>query len=219
MIRVLVPSLLLACACGTLSPSFAQAEDPAGTIRKAGAHFELVCHFDDARIAGLALEAVEAAWEPCATLLDPKNKTKAAALKYEVHLYRTSEDYEAVEAKLTKGKFRTNLGFSHHASQSSHVALQPPCSDATLAQVGLPELTRRVLIHEAAHLVVYQLVPANFEDHPFWLEEGLTTWVEEATCLEQGWIGEVRGDPYFSDRRFRVRSLARAEQLDLLATV
>ena len=89
----------------------------------------------------------------------------------DIHLYRTAEDYETAEAKVTGGKFKNNQAFSHWETQTAYIAIQPGCSEDVLTRVGLPAMTRRLIVHEATHLVRYATMP-NFRSHPDWLADG-----------------------------------------------
>lgn len=161
------------CLCLALL-STSVAEDDASTHAE-GAHFRVVLHFDAPDLADEALQQVEALYKPAAALYG----LAAGALekKLEVHLYRDANDYEVAEEKLTGGAFKRNLAFAHHATQSAHVALQPDLSDDALAKVGLPYLTRSMLLHEAAHLVRFRAMP-NFRSHPGWLGDGMAMWLK-----------------------------------------
>ena len=48
-----------------------------------------------------------------------------------------------------------SLAFAHWDTRTAHVALQPELTDAVVRRIGLPYLTRVMLLHEAAHLVRY----------------------------------------------------------------
>lgn len=159
-----LPVLLLAA----LAAAATRAEDEPVTVRE-GRWFRVVCHFEHERAADDALAAVEAAGRIAAELYGLR--APAEADRPEVNLYRTIADYEAVEARLTKGRFKRNLAFAHYETQSAHVALQPPVSEEVLDGLGLPLLTQNLLAHEAAHTVRYRWMP-TFRDHPMWLVDG-----------------------------------------------
>jgi len=169
----------------------ARAADEAVTVRE-GRWFRVVCHFEHARAADDALAAVEAAGPVAADLYGLHVPTKENRL--EVHLYRTIADYEAVEERLTGGRFKRNLAFAHYATRSAHVALQPPVSDAVLDRLGLPLLTQNLLAHEAAHTLRYRWMPA-YGDHPMWLVDGAAIHVALQAEIARGRIASVEGNP------------------------
>lgn len=166
-----VPLLLLVAARGQETPPI---------VRKS-TFFEVHCHGVDEATADRALAAVEPVWATLAnTLGKPGAKPKRPLA---VHLYRTVAGYEAAENKLTGGKFARNLAMTHHASESAHVALQPPCSDETLRALGLPALTVELLAWEATHLVRRELLGTHGE-HPMWLVDGLAAVTARATARQ-----------------------------------
>jgi len=169
-----------------------------------GAHYRIVCHFDNEPIAKAALETAEAVWPVAVDLWGIKAGKPAAPL--EIHLYRTATDYEAAEQERTGGTFKSNLSFSYHKDKSSHIALQPPCTDATFKKIGLPYLTRSQIAHEASHLFTYSTIP-NFASHPAWLAEGAATWIADRTMMQGKWSRSVRGNPDTSTMLDRCRRM------------
>lgn len=169
MWRLLPASLLLLLAW----PSPADAEE--ATSEAEGAHFRVVVHFEGEATARSALSQVEGLWDLAAELYGlPKGPRRQ---KLAVHLYRDAADYRIADEKLTGGQFQRNLAFAHYGSKSAHVALQPDLSDAALASLGLPFLTRSMLLHESAHLVRYEAMP-TFRSHPSWFGDGLAMWLK-----------------------------------------
>lgn len=137
---------------------------------KAGRCYVVTVHGGDDVLAQQALDAAERAWPIVAAAFGVADAPPPAPLA--VHLYRTIGDYQQADQQLTNGRFQRNLAMSHWESRSSHVAVQPPCSDETLRAVGLPALTLELLAWEAAHLARFQLCP-NFRNHPMWFADGL----------------------------------------------
>lgn len=143
-------------------------------LERTGAHYRIVSHLPGEALADEALAAAEAAWGLALKELGLKEKKPSAPLA--IHLYLDVASYEAADQELTGGSFRANLSFAHFDTKSGHVALQPPCSAQTLAQLGLPTLTLFAVAHEAAHLARYAHAP-NALDHLEWFAEGLANHV------------------------------------------
>ncbi len=175
-----------------------------------GEHYQVVCHFKDPRLAEAALETAEAVWpladEFFATHTPPPVKP------LDIHLYRTIPDYQRAEAVLTGGRFRDNLAFSRRRSRASHIAMQPPCTNETLAIIGLPALTRYQIAHEAFHLACY-CVPLSDKVLPRWLKEGSAAWAAQRAMETNGWSDPAARDPYASTRMDRAQRLLRAGKL------
>ncbi len=184
------------------------AQEERETIRT-GKYVKLICHFKNEQTANLAFESAEAAWDETIALFSAK--VEPPNTPYEVHLYRHLEQYQEAEQALTKGKFRDNMAFSHWDSISSHVVLQPPCSDETLESLGLPDLTRALLIHETAHIASYCAVAA-FRELPFWLNEGFARSVERAVYEKKGWVNDFEAQPYFSQSFVRAQRMLNDSQ-------
>lgn len=168
-----------------------------------GQHFRVICDFGHKRVAEAALETAEAVW-PYAVKLRGSQAPPTSPLK--IYLFRHVADYEKADARLTGGRCRKNLAFSSWETKSSYIAIQPPCSQKTLAKVGLPMLTRYQIAHEAAHIAVYDAV-SNYRSHPDWLSEGGASWVAEVTMVGQGWSLGLEHDPYLGADIRRVKSL------------
>jgi len=175
-----------------------------------GEHYQVLCHFENARLAEAALETAEAVW-PLADKLFAIH-TAAPIKPLDIHLYRTIHDYQVAEAALTDGRFRDNLAFSHRRSRASHIAIQPPCTDATLAITGLPALTRYQIAHEAFHLACYSAPLSNLA-LPRWLKEGSATWAAQRAMETNGWSNAAAGDPYSATRMDRAQRLLAAGTL------
>ena len=152
----------------------ASVQDGAYAIRT-GERFRVVCTFGDERIAEEALVTAEAVWPLAARIY---GAGEADGGPFEIYLYRDADTYRRVEERVTGGRFRDHLAFTSWRSRQAFLALQPESSDAALAATGLPALTRRLVAHEAAHLVCYH-AQSNYRGHPEWLAEGLA----EEGCL------------------------------------
>jgi hypothetical protein len=175
-----------------------------------GAHFRVILHFPANGLEQEALRQVEAVWKLGAELYGVAQDRRREPL--DVHVYRTEADYEAEEHKLTGGAFRRNLAFAHHATRSAHVALQPYVSDRTLAAVGLPYLTRSLLLHEATHLIRYHAM-ANYRSHPNWLADGAAMWLKHRVLAgSEAGAGEDK-EPLSSTYVVRTRRLFEAGTL------
>lgn len=177
------------------------AEEARPTTVRTGKHFRVVCHFESERAADEALASVEALWKPAGRIYKlPKRVDEPLT----VHLYRTSEDYVAADRELTGGNFARNLAFAHHDTRTAHVALQPALDDDRLEELGLPLQTRRLLAHEAAHLVRFEAMP-NFRSHPEWLVDGAASWLDGEALRGLGIVDELGSAPHFASEVVRVR--------------
>ncbi|GJM26127.1 MAG: hypothetical protein DHS20C16_25420 [Phycisphaerae bacterium] len=171
-----------------VAPGYCAAEEFVQT----GKYFRVVSHFDDDQIASEALKTAEKVW-PVATKLLAVSDQPPEKLR-DIHLFRTADDYQKAEFELTGGKFKDNFAFSHWGTQTAYIAIQPECSDDTLSQIGLPAMTRRLIAHEAAHLVRYANFP-NFESHPNWLGTGAGVWIADKVMIDNGWSQGSEDDP------------------------
>ena len=172
--------LILLCGLSLLSP-VAQA-DPSSRVE--GDHFAVALDFTDDALAKQALAQLEKLWKPAAELYDLKLDPLDA--KLEVYLYRDTRAYEKADERITGGKFQRNLAFADGDSRSAHVALQPELSNEVLARVGLPYLTRVMLLHEAAHIVRYHAM-ANHPSHPGWLADGAAQTLKFEVMAPGAW--------------------------------
>ncbi|HWL93904.1 MAG TPA: hypothetical protein VNT79_10250 [Phycisphaerae bacterium] len=180
----------IALGIGATHPGWVQA---GSTV--AGERYQVICDFDDDAIARSALEAAEAAWPVVTELFGVE--TDKSTQRLQIHIYRQIADYQTAEAQRTGGRFRDNLCFSSHEDKSSHIAIQPPCSDDVLMRIGLPGLTRMLVAHEAAHLAVYSTIP-NFESHPEWLAEGYALYAAAEVHRRKKWASSTGDNPYLS---------------------
>jgi hypothetical protein len=174
---------------------------PAAAARAArrvaeGARFRVVLHFDaPAAVVAQVLETAEATWIVAADLfggdVPPPGEPR------EIHVYRTVAEYQEVESKLAAGWFKDHLSFSDHATRSAHLVLQPPCSDATLAALGLPQLSRHLVAHEAGHLASYELW-SSYRAHPAWFAEGFAISTGAIALERRGWSKGPERDPFLA---------------------
>ncbi len=183
---------------------------------RSGKHFRIVCHFDNDDVAADALKTAEMVW-PVATKLFALPK-QAADEPFEIHLFRALADYERADRELTGGKFKRNLAFSHWSTQSAYILLQPSGSDEILDTIGIPLPTRRLIAHEAAHLVRYATLP-NHRSHPHWLADGAASWVEEEVLKRGGWVDGVAEDPNMSTMILKVAKLIEDRQLPAVSVI
>lgn len=208
-ISLRVRSLLLAAP---LLLAVARAQDGAPIVEK-GTFFEVHCHGGDQVLAARALAVVEPVWAKVATAAGRPDARPKQRLP--VHLYRTIAGYEAAELRLTKGKFARNLAMTHHASESAHVALQPPCSDESLRALGVPALTLELLAWEAAHLARRSVLGTHGE-HPMWLVDGLAAHVGRASARQLSGAADQAPDAGWPTRDtdvVQVQQLAKKQKL------
>ncbi|MBI4881254.1 MAG: hypothetical protein HY812_16585 [Planctomycetes bacterium] len=179
-------------------------------LSRMGPHVHVVCDFDNEQIADSVLQTAEAVWLAGADLY----RIAGAPLDEPctVRVYRTIDAYLAADSRLTGGLFQKNLAFAHHATKSAHVALQPPCSDALLAEIGLPYQARALIAHEVAHLVRFHAF-RNFESHPRWLADGTAFCLEVETLIAKGWSPGWNEDPRPSTYSVLVKRLIDSGQL------
>ncbi len=189
---------------------FAPAICAADEMTPSGKYFRIICHFDNEQVAKEALETAEMVWPVAAKLYAVTDR--APDRLRDVHLYRTADDYMDAEFKLTGGKFKNNLAFSHWDSQTAHIAIQPECSDDTLKQTGLPTMTRRLIAHEAAHLARYAIMP-NFESHPNWFADGTGEWIEDKVIADGGWSQGFESEPATSTMIMEAQGLLKDHSL------
>lgn len=178
-----------------------------------GPHFRLHVHGLDAKAAAQALDACETAatvWNA----LEPIENSKLL----DVHLYRDRADYEAADQRLNAGALKRNGAFANWGDMSAHVWLQPPQSPKSLDELGLPLMTRRLLIHEATHLLRYASLP-NHRSHPHWLADGIGQYISEKTMKQHGWIESAESDPGFSTHIVRVQKLIHQQRLPSIRQV
>lgn len=169
-----------------------------------GPHVRVICHFEDAKIAQQALRTAQKAWAPAAKLYGVND----AALfePSAIHLFRHAEEYMAAQTKLAGGRFRHNLAFSSRRRRAAYIAIQPSCSDRTLAAVGLPALTLRQIAHETAHLASFD-APADGRPQAQWFAEGAATWIAELAMAEMDGAPKPESDPFTATDMRRAQNL------------
>lgn len=203
----LLPAALLLLAAGP------QARE--GSV-KTGEHYQVRCTFDNDAIAASALEYAEAAWTEAAEIAGaPKGKLDRPMV---IHLHRTIESYQKAEMELAGGQFRDNNGFTSAASKECHLAIVPPVSDEALQLTGLPALTRRLIAHEAVHLVAYRTLE-NANDHPAWLSEGGANWVSEQVMIRRKESPGIERHPFSSTWKSTGRKLLAEKTLPPLRSI
>jgi len=188
--RVRLPGLVALLAVVGSSTLVAAGDEPR-TIRE-GAHFRAVVHFASERAADEMLATVEALWPHAAKLYGLPEGGLGNLL--EVHLYRDAARYEVAMEEHANGKFKRNLAAALWESRTAHVAVQPSVSDDVIAAVGLPYLTRNLLLHEASHLVRFHAMP-NYRSHPDWLADGAAQWLKFETLRTLRLIDGLEADP------------------------
>ncbi|MFH1231613.1 MAG: hypothetical protein V1709_08980 [Planctomycetota bacterium] len=174
-----------------LSLNVAVAQEEQETV-VTGNYYRIHCHFKNEQIASEALKTAEIVYPIVAKIFNAKTDKLNNPL--EIHLYRTESDYRAIEKKITGGKFAENGCFSMPTTKTSHIALSPTCSDATLRAVGLPLLTRRLIAHEGCHLAQYAILPGGLEC-PDWFKEGLVMWMADLVIAKLGLNLPFEQDP------------------------
>lgn len=183
---------------------------------KTGKYFLVVCHFENDRIATAALKTAEMVWPVATELFGTADG--APDKPAEIHLFRSVEEYEKVDAELAGGAFRRNLAFSSWNTKAAYIVVQPDCSDATLKQVGLPQPTRRLIAHEATHLIRYATME-NHRSHPHWIADGAATWVEEHVMAKGRWSRGEEDDPDASSKIVRTVALLEKGALPSVADI
>lgn len=170
-----------------------------------GKYFTVTCEGGDERMAKQALAVVEPVWPlVCAAFGTKKARPKK---KLSVVLYRDVDGYLKADQRLTGGKFAPNQAMSHWDSKSSHVAMQPPCDDASIAEHGLPLQTQVMLAWEASHIVRFELC-RNFRGHPGWFHDGLAaTTANKVLHQLHPKMGE---QSFFTQRWLSVRRLLKS---------
>jgi len=138
------------------------------------AHFQVVSDFAEPERAAEASEAAEAV-VPIVLARLGRDEWTPRSLET-IHLYRGYTAFREHTAKVNPNAPEV-LGFTHRDSRTSHVAVEP-WSDA-LCALGLPRATRRLVAHEAAHLVCYDLL-RDMDELPAWMVEGLADSAAQA---------------------------------------
>lgn len=213
MTASLAAPLALVLLAGLAPPPSASSSTRDLPLVREGEHFRLHCHFDSGRAADEALASVEALFPAAVELYGPEERELR-----DVHLYRDAESYRAVDEKLTRGAFAKNLAFAHFDTRSAHVALQPELGDAALERFGLPQITRELLAHEAAHVLRYDSFP-NYRGHPRWFVDGAADWLDGRALEALGVDTSSAVDPEASTTLRRLQEMEeRPTAKDALST-
>ena len=193
---------------------------PAGEAfsKERGPHFEVVCHFEDPELCAQALEVAEASWPVAleAFQLEPFEPSEIGGRRdrLRIRLLPDVESYQAVEQRLTGGAFADNLAFSSWSTYESYIALQPRRAPGE-GWPRLPMLTRRLIAHEAAHLVCYHS-RQGYEGHPAWLAEGLADWVADEVMRREGWSTSEWEEPHTASRLAELKHSLRRERAPMI---
>ncbi|MEM9379021.1 MAG: hypothetical protein AAGB93_03650 [Planctomycetota bacterium] len=201
MTATLAARLTLVVLVGFAPPPTHAAPNQDLPLVREGEHFRLHCHFDSERAADEALASIEALFPAVVELYGPEERELR-----DVHLYRDAESFGAADERLTGGTFAENLAFAHFDTRSAHVALQPELGDAALERFGLPQITRELLAHEAAHVLRYDSFP-NFRGHPRWFVDGAADWLDERALEALGVDTRSAVDPEASTTVRRLQEM------------
>jgi len=188
----------------------AEAPVKAGVQVSEGEHFVLRQQFEGALCASRALGAVDATWSHSMDFLGTPEHTFGGLL--EVHLYDSKERYLLVDEWLTGGNFKFNESFSHWNSLSAHVVMAPPLKACVARRIGLTSQTLEVLVHEAAHLATYTVIP-SYRYHPTWFSEGLAMGVERETLRELGLLDDPAQHPRYATQQLVAQRLVQAQRV------
>lgn len=202
--------LAVAPGCATLAP--APLVVPVGGDAHAGEHFTIVCHFPCGSAGSRALRSAELTWRLSSRLLDAEAPVRASR---PIHLYRTEQEYEEVEAELTGGRFRLNRAMTYRGTEA-HISVHPNLSTTALREFGLTANTLRVIAHEAAHMALRALEPRT-RDLPDWLDEGMASSLELDVLIEMDQADTRLDEPVSSTRLYLLRERIRREAMPPLA--
>lgn len=173
-------------------------------------HFEIRCHWQSKRAAEEVKQVVEQVSVIAAQIYDLSDLKLEKLLQ--VNLYPTQQAYEVVDANLTGGAFARNGAFSDHESRSAHIAFAPVVSEAVLNRSGLPMLVRRLVAHEAAHVLRFALFN-NYRSHPRWFVDGAASWIDQKVMEALGLSSGLESDPYVSSGIVRLQTLIKNKDL------
>jgi len=179
------------------------------TVVLTSEHFRLTSEVEESDALREIIADLESLWTEASGLF---GQSPSGEELIDVHLYATVASYQAAELELTEGRFATNLAFSHFGTKSSHVALQPPVSEAVIARLGVPKQTRKLLVHEASHAFAYRLFP-NHRSHPSWFAEGFSIWLAAKTGIARGWMSSTESDPNSSTRATTGQKLLASDRM------
>jgi len=179
----------------------------------AGPRFQVVSDFAEPERAAEASQAAEAV---VPIVLARLGRTEWTPRSVEtIHLYRGYAPFRERTARYNPNAPEA-LGFTHRDSRTSHVAVEP-WSDA-LRTLGLPRATRRLVAHEAAHLVCYDLL-RDMDELPAWMVEGLADSAAQEALAGLGLAEALEVDPATATRIASVQEFARGGRLPAFAAL
>jgi hypothetical protein len=101
--------------------------------------------------------------------------------KLVVNLLETRSEYMEALRRMNAEAFTENLAFTSVDTLESYIVLQPRAEPEFLALVNdLPELTRHLALHEAAHQWIYRSDSPNGRWWPAWYVEGMAEYAAES---------------------------------------
>ncbi|MSR60889.1 MAG: hypothetical protein EXS08_00385 [Planctomycetes bacterium] len=171
------------------------------------AHFRIVSDFAEPERAAEASQAAEAVVPVVLARLGRGGWTPRSLET--IRLYRGYATFRARTAEFNPNAPEV-LGFTHRDSRTSHVAAEP-WNDA-LHALGLPRATRRLVAHEAAHLVCYDLL-RDMDELPAWMVEGLADSAAQEALVQLGLADALEVDPATASRIAWVQEFARTGRL------
>lgn len=161
-----------------------------GEVELTGPHFRVRGWDTTTAVVREALATAEAVFAPASELYgEPADRDLI------VNLLPTAAEYQKIDRRLTGGNFADNLAFSSFRTRAAYVALQPEAAAETFAAIGLSNLTRHQVAHEAAHVVCYNAL-ASHPYHPVWFSEGAAAWLAEEVMIARGWSPGLEEDPF-----------------------
>jgi len=160
--------------------------------------------FDDAAIVAGASAAAEAVWPEISALLGVEAPDAGELV---VHLYRDPAHFEEAERARTRGRFAENRAFSFRGDLTAHIVCEPFWSEPTRRRLGISAQTRRLVVHEAAHLAVYASCKGRAAFHPSWLSEGLSQHIEEQVLRKLGAVDDPADNPWDAQAMVQVQTL------------
>lgn len=181
--------------------------DPPGLATASGPTFRVVCHFPDPRVARTALQLAETAEKIAAEVLGPAAPPPRAA-PLELHLYRTTQDFDRAAEDLTHRTNHDSLNFFLGERLQSHILVQPLLSDEALGALGLPLLTKSLIAFQAAQLLRAARAP-GWSLQPAWYAAGLGKWVALRTLRAAGAMADPMADPLWSSNIYDLQRLQR----------
>ncbi len=184
------------CLSVLLAPLLSAQIEPGQVVTK-GKYFEVHCHFEDKALGPEALKAAELAWQTAVKSIGASKRKPSKRMQ--VHLYRTVDDFQVIEKRLTRGANKDNWAFEHFDSKAAFIVVQPLVDDATLSAIGLPMMTRRLVVYHCLNLAT-QLTYKNFRQHPTWFSQGLSSWLMDESFVKGGYRKSALEDPYDATR-------------------